>query len=153
MIGAMLARYAAYSPEAGLEAFNQALVALAEADLDGLDVRVDQHQVEDQVRKRHAAQRDAQAVHVGEVGLRRLAGLVDLGKDHLAARTVLSPPRGDLTMQRAQLTRLVATGMQFLQQPEQGRALQAPDRARVGWRSRASPQRTDSAGCDRCAAA
>src|SRR6266700_1174949 len=38
MIGAMLARYAAYSPKAGLEAFNQALVALAEADLNGLDV-------------------------------------------------------------------------------------------------------------------
>ena len=101
MIGAVLARYAAYLPEAGLEPFDQALVALAEADLDRLDVRVHQHQVEDQVRKRHAAQRHAQAAHVGEVGLRRFAGLVDLGKDHLAARTVLSPPRRDLTMQRA----------------------------------------------------
>lgn len=38
MIGAVLTRYAPHSPEAGLEAFNQALVALAEADLDGLDV-------------------------------------------------------------------------------------------------------------------
>ena len=88
----------AYSPRTGLEPFNQALVALAEADLDGLDVRVHQHQVEDQVWERHAAQGDAQAAHVGEVGLRRFARLMDLGKDHLAARAVLSPPRGDLTM-------------------------------------------------------
>src|SRR5439155_23546678 len=109
------ARYAAYSPKARLEAFNQALVALAEADLDGLDVRVDQHQMEDQVRKRHAAQRHAQAVHIGEVGLRRFAGLVDLGEHHLAARAVLSPRRGDLAMERAQLTSLVTTRVQFLQ--------------------------------------
>ena len=115
VIGAVLARHAADSPEAGLEAFNQALVALAEADLDGLDVRVHQHQVEDQVRKGHAAQGDAQAAHVGEVGLRRFARFVDLRKDHLAARAVLSPPRGDLTMQRAQLTSLVTTRVQFVQ--------------------------------------
>src|SRR5579859_2683062 len=80
--------------------------------------------MEDQVWKRHAAQRHAQAVHIGEVGLRRFAGLVDLGKDHLAARTVLSPPRRDLTMQRAQLTRLVAARVELLQEPEQRRALQ-----------------------------
>src|ERR1700724_3817042 len=76
------------------------------------------------MREWHATQRHAQAVHIGEVGLRRFARLVVLGKDHLAARTVLSPPRGDLTMQRAQLTSLVTTRVQFLQEPEQRRSLQ-----------------------------
>src|SRR5437870_12345976 len=99
MIGAVLTRYTTYLPQASFETFNQALVAFAEADLDGLDVRIHQHQVEHHVRKWHAAQRDAQAVHVGEVGLCRCARLMNLGKDHFAARTVLSPPRRNLTMQ------------------------------------------------------
>jgi hypothetical protein len=53
------------------------------ADLNGLDVRVDQHQVEDQVGEGHAAGRDAQAGHVGEVGLGGLARRVHLREDHL----------------------------------------------------------------------
>ena len=132
MIGAVLARHAADLPEAGLEPFDQRLEALREADLDGFDVRVDQHQVVDQMRERHAAQRDPQAVHVGEVGLRGFARLVDLGEDHLTVGAVLRPPGGDVPLQRAQLALLIAARMAFAQQPEQRRGPAAPDR-RSSW--------------------
>ena len=73
----------------------------------------------DQVRERDAAQRHAQAIHVGEVGLRSLARLVDLRKDHLAFGTKLGAPGGDVPLQRAQLARLVAARMPIAQQTEQ----------------------------------
>ena len=67
MIGAVLARYAAELPDARLETLDERLKAFREANLDGLHIRVHQHQVVDHVRKRHTPQRDAQAVHVGEI--------------------------------------------------------------------------------------
>jgi hypothetical protein len=124
MIGTMLAGYTAHPPQAGLESLDEAFEALAEADLDGFDVRVRQHQVEDQVLEGDAAERDAQAVHVREVGLSCLARRVDLREDHLAARTVLRTPGSDLPLQRAYLTRQIATRPPLVEQPEQRRCLE-----------------------------
>ena len=74
VVGAVELGHAAELPEAGLQAFGERLEALREAELDRLDIGVGQHQVVDQVRERHAGQRDAEVGHVGEVGLRHAAG-------------------------------------------------------------------------------
>ena len=104
------------------------------------------------MRKRHAAQRDAQAVHIGEVGLRRFARLVDLGKDHLAARDRTEPatPR---SADAACATDSPGSDQGAVPSAARTASCPAgPDRARAGWRSTASPRRTDWPGCDRCAA-
>ena len=124
VIGAVLARCAAYLPHTGLEAFNQRLEAFREADLDGLNVRVDQHQVIDQMRKRHPAQCDPQVVHVGKVRLSGFAWFMDLGEHHLTIRSVLRTPGGDVPLQGAQLPLLIATRLAFAQQSEQRLTLQ-----------------------------
>ncbi len=61
---------------------------------------------------------------MGEVGLRRDAGAMDLRGDHLPLRAVLEPPGGDMPLKRAELDRLIATGAAFHQQPEEGLGLQ-----------------------------
>src|SRR5215467_5247230 len=81
--------------------------------------------MKDQVRERHATERDAQVGHVGEVRLGRDAWLVDLWKEHLAVGAVLRPPGGHMGLQRAQLASLEAAGVAVLQPGEQRRALQS----------------------------
>jgi hypothetical protein len=116
VIGAMLAGNAANDlPHARLEAFDQRLEAFREADPDRLDIRVHQHQVVDQVRERHAAQRHVQAIHVGEVRLRGFPRFMQLRKHHLALGTVLGTPGSDVPLQRPQLPVLVAARMPFTQ--------------------------------------
>ena len=105
MIGAVPLGDAPELPEAALDPFDQRFEALGEADLDRFYIRVAEHQVEEQVRERHPAQRDPKRCHVREVGLRIHARQVDLGEDHLLARAVLGTPGGDLPLQRPQLHR------------------------------------------------
>ena len=124
VISAVLARRTADLPHAPFEPFDQRLEAFRKTDLDRLDVRVHQHQVVHQVRKGHTAQRHAQAGHVREVGLRSFTRFVDLRKDHLAVRTILSSPGRDMPLQRAQLALLIPTRVALAQQPEERLALE-----------------------------
>src|SRR5438045_2992425 len=80
------ARHAAQLGEGILQAVAEALEALGEADAAGLPVRVGQHEVVDQVRKRLAVDRHLQAAGVREIGGAQVAGLVDLAEEHLLGR-------------------------------------------------------------------
>ena len=124
VVGAVLLRYAAELPQRGLDPFRQRLEALRQADMDGFHIGVGQHEMEDEVREEDAGDGEAQVGHVGEVGLRPLAGPVDLGEDHLPGRAVLRAPRGDVPLQGPQLDRLVAPRVLVAQQGEEGRRLQ-----------------------------
>ena len=71
--------------------------------MDRFDIRIGQHQVEDEMGKGHTAERHLEVSHMGKVGLRRLPGPVHLREDDLLCGTVLRPPGGDVALQRAQL--------------------------------------------------
>src|SRR3954454_14099129 len=77
-----------------------------------------------QVLEWHSAQRDAQAVHVGEVRLRRLTGFVHLREHPLAARPELRSPASDLALQCPHLAVQILPRLPLLEQPEQRRRLQ-----------------------------
>jgi hypothetical protein len=124
VVGAVLTRHAAELPETALKSLGQGLEALGQTDLDRLDVRVGEHQVEDQVREGDPAESDPEIGHVGEVGLGDPARLVNLREEDLFVRAVLDPPDGDLALQSPQLACLVTPGMLLAEQPEQsGRLL------------------------------
>ena len=59
--------------------------------------------------------RVAQAVHVGEVGLRGFPWFMQLREHHLPLGSVLGAPGGDVPLQRPQLAVLVAARMPFTQ--------------------------------------
>ena len=110
-IGAMYPRSAAQIGQGVLQALAEALEALGEADGAGLPVRVSQHEVVDQVRKRLAVDGHLQAAGVREVGGAQVAGLVDLAEEHLLGRTVQGAPLLDVPLQGAQLPLGEATGL------------------------------------------
>jgi hypothetical protein len=124
MVGAMPLGDAAQVPQARLNAFDQRLEALREAELGGLHIGVAEHQVEDQMGKGHATQRDGQRGQVGEVGLGVDARQMALGEDDFLTRTVLRPPRRHLPLQRPQLDGLVAPRVQRAEQGKQRSGLQ-----------------------------
>src|SRR5581483_6283976 len=124
VIGPMLLWDAAKLPEATLEPLGQRLEALGEAEVDRLDVRVGEDQVEDEVREGDAGEGDPQVGHVGEVRLGNPPRLVHLGEDHLLVWTVLGPPEGDLALEGAQLVLLVVARPPGREHGKQGRALQ-----------------------------
>ena len=120
----MLLRHARELPEVPLQSLGQRLEALGKADRDGLDVRVGQHQVVDQVREGDAAQADAQVVHMGEVGLRKLARRAHLLRVALLLRAVQRGPLLDMALEGPQLDRLVAAGLLGAEEVEERLGLQ-----------------------------
>ena len=124
-IGAMHPRHAAQLGQGILQAVAEALEALGEADAAGLPVRVGQHEVVDQVRKRLAVDRHLQAAGVREIGGAQVAGLVDLAEEHLLGRPVQGAPLLEVPLQGAQLPLGKAAGILALQPVEHGLGLQA----------------------------
>ncbi len=110
-IGAMHPGHPAQLGQGVLQAVAEALEALREADRAGLPVRVGQHEVVDQLRKRLAIDGHLQAAGVREVGGAQLAGLVDLAEEHLLGRPVQGTPLLDVPLQGAQLPLGKATGI------------------------------------------
>src|SRR6266567_7510766 len=119
MIGAVLLGYASHLPHATLQAFGQRLEAFTETDRDGLYTGVRQHEREQQVREGHAAQRDAQVVHMGEIGLTSFTWLMPLFEDDILLRPMQRFPLRDVSLQGAHLDRLVPLGMLLTQQRKQ----------------------------------
>lgn len=124
-IGAMDPRHAAQFGQGVLQAVTEALEALGEADGAGLPVRVGQHEVVDQVRERHAPDRDPQARDVGEVRGTQPTRFVDLSEEDLLGRPVQGAPLLDVPLQGAELSIGEATGIGALQPVEHGFGLQA----------------------------
>ncbi len=98
--------------------------ALRQDEVDRFDIRIDQDEVEEQMRERDPAERDAEIGHVGEVRLRHDPGLMDLGEEDLLGRTVLRPPGGDLALEGAELDGLIVVRPAFAEQGEERRRLQ-----------------------------
>jgi hypothetical protein len=102
-IGAMHLRHAAQFRQRVLQPGAETLEALGEAGRARLPVRVGQHEVVDQVRKRLTVDGDAQAGAVREVGGAQPAGLMHLGEEHFLGRSVQGPPLFEAPLQGAQL--------------------------------------------------
>jgi hypothetical protein len=124
-VGAMHPRNAAQFGQGILQAVAEALEALGEADAAGLPVRVGQHEVVDQVRKRLAVDSHLQAGRVREIGGAQVAGLVDLAEEHLLGRPVQGAPLFDVPLQGAQLPVGKAAGLLALKPIQHGLGLQA----------------------------
>ena len=56
----------------------------------------------------HSVCGDGKVVHMGEVGLAKLSGLMDLLKDDLTSGARVSAPEPHVALERAQLDRLIA---------------------------------------------
>src|SRR3990172_325400 len=125
MIGAVLAGHPAQLPQAAFQSFGQRLEAFRRADAHCLHIRVGQDQMEHKVGESNPTQTDAKIGHVGEVGLGDATRIVDLRKDHLLFRAVAHPPDGNLALQGAQLTLLVAPRVLLVEQGKEGGALQS----------------------------
>ena len=115
IIGAMLLGHTAQAPQRRLQPRAQGLEALARADRYGLPVRVREHAVVQQMRKRLAGQRDLQLTHVGEIRLRLLARHVHLREEHLPQRSRPGAPGMKAPLQRTQLADTEAPGIAFVQ--------------------------------------
>jgi hypothetical protein len=100
-VGAMHPRNAAQLGQGVLQAVAEALEALAEAHAAGLPVRVGQHEVVDQVRKRLAVDGHLQAGRVREIGSAQTAGRMDLAEEDFLGRPVQGPPLLDVPLQGA----------------------------------------------------
>lgn len=90
-------------PQRVLKTFAQALETLRTANRAGLPVRVRQHEVIDQMRKRLAGDRDGQRGHVSEIRLPQTSRLVLLREVHFPPRAFRRSPHLDAPLQRAQL--------------------------------------------------
>jgi hypothetical protein len=117
--------HAAQLGQGVLQAVAETLEALGEADGARLPVRVGQHEVVDQVRKRLAAEGDLQPRRVREVGGAEPAGFVDLREEDLLGRSVQGTPLLDMPLQGAQLAIRKAAGVFALEPGKQGLGLQA----------------------------
>lgn len=100
-ITAVPTRHAAQFPQRILQAVGQRLERLGGAQRHRLPVRVGQHKVVHHVIEPLAGDRDVQRVHVGEVGRREVAGVVDLAEHDGLPRAVGGPPLPHATLERA----------------------------------------------------
>jgi len=112
-IAAVPSRYAAQFPERVLQAVGERLERLRRTRRHGLPVRVGQHEVVHHVIESPAGDRDVQRVHVGEVGGREIAGVVDLAEHDGLLGPVGRPPLPHATFKSAtvrieELTRVLA---------------------------------------------
>ncbi len=84
-----------------------------------LPIRVGQHEHAQQVREQLASDRDRELGRAREVGLRRLAGAMQLRQRNQLLGSACSTPLPHASLQRTQLPVLVSLGMLLLQQLEQ----------------------------------
>jgi hypothetical protein len=124
-IGPMHPRNTAQFGQGVLQPVAEALEALGKADGAALPVRVGQHEMVNQVRKRLTADGDLQARRVREVGGTQPARLMHLLEKDLLDRPVQGAPLLDVSLQGAQLPIGEAAGVRLLQPGEQGLGLQA----------------------------
>jgi hypothetical protein len=111
----MRCRNATKGRQCTLKTFGERFKALRETDHDGFKVRVAQHSMKQHMEKRYPSHRYSQLVHMSEVRLDRLARLMHLFKHHFALWALLTSPRRNSPLQRAQLTGLVTSRRLLLQ--------------------------------------
>jgi hypothetical protein len=124
-VGPMDLGNTAQLPHRVLEPFAETLQALGETDRPRLPVGVRQHEVVDQMRKRHAGNGDAQAAAMGEIRGAQPTRLVDLREDHFLGGSVQRSPALEPALQGPQLVGREPARMLPLQFREQGGGQQA----------------------------
>jgi len=97
-VAAVPPRNASQFPQRVLQAGAEGLERLRRAERDGFPVGVRQCEVIRQMRKRPAAERHPQRLHVGKVRGRQIAGMVDLREHHLLPRPLCGPPETNLPL-------------------------------------------------------
>src|SRR5437868_6069759 len=102
-IGAVASGNAAEFEERLLQALREALETLGKADAARLPVRVGEHKVIQQVRKRPPGDHDPQVRKVAEVGSAEIAGMVLLREEDLPGRSLGRAPLLHLALQTAEL--------------------------------------------------
>ena len=106
VVRAVLQRHRTQPPQRTLQPLRQRLEALREAQRRRLDIRVGEHEVVAQVRKRLAGNAHSERPHLREVRLAMLARTMLLREHNLPLRTRERPPAPESTLQRAQLPAL-----------------------------------------------
>jgi hypothetical protein len=123
-VGAMTLGHAAQFPHGVLPTHAQAGEALRPAQGHVLPVRVRQHEVVQQVRKRLPRDGHVQFVHVREVRRAEPAGLMHLAEKHFLGRPVLGFPLPHPPFHRSPLPLPVAAGVLTLEPLDQSLGLQ-----------------------------
>jgi len=116
--------HATHFPKRILHPLAQAGEALREAQRHVFPVRVRQHEVVQQVRKRLPVHGHAQALHVREVRRAQPARLMHLAEEHFLGRPMLSPPLPHAPFHRPPLPPPVLAGTFPLQPVHQGLGLE-----------------------------
>lgn len=124
-IAAVPSRHAAQRPQRFLESAAERLERLGEANADRLPIRVREREVIQQVVERLAGDRDAQAIHVREVGSRQVARVVNLREHDWPPRSMGTAPVSNPPLERSPLRVGKLTGIPVLEPREQGEGLQA----------------------------
>ena len=97
----MPSRHATEFPQGVLQTIGKSLKRLGHADTHRFPVRVGQDEVVDQMVERLTSDRDAEGIHVREIGGGEISGLMHLSKDGEFARSVATPPLPDAAFKRA----------------------------------------------------
>src|SRR5262249_47614932 len=118
MVGAMLSGSTANLPQGPLDPLGQCLKRFAETDVDHFHIRVGQHKMVEQMRKRNLSQSDAHVLHVGKIRLTSFSWHMDLLKNDLFAGSVQRFPACDMPTQRPVLAWAIRVGMALTNQGE-----------------------------------
>src|SRR5712691_1697864 len=108
MVSSVLLWHSTKLPERFLDPLSQGLKRLAEAQADRFCVGVGEHKVIDHVREGLPCDGDAQILHMGEIRLCSLAGLVPLLKDDLLLRSMHGAPSCNMPLHGSDLSRSIA---------------------------------------------
>jgi hypothetical protein len=98
MVSSVLLWHSTKLPERFLDPLSQGLKRFAEAQADRFCVGVGEHKVIDHMREGVPCNRHAQILHMGEIRLCSLAGLVPLLKDHFVLWSMHSSPSSDMSL-------------------------------------------------------
>jgi len=118
-VGAMTLGHAAQFPQGVLHARAQAGEALRKTQRHLFPVRVGEHEVVEQVRKRLTLDGHAQLVHVREVRRAQPARFMHLAEEDFLGRSVLRLPLPHAPLQRPPVTLPVLPGLLTLQPLQQ----------------------------------
>jgi hypothetical protein len=94
-------RHTTEFPQGVLQTIGECLERLGRADTHRFPVRVGQDEVVDQVIERLPGDRDAEGIHVGEIGGGEITGVMHLSEDGEFAGSVASTPLPDAAFKRA----------------------------------------------------
>ena len=98
VIGAVLLWDPTQLPECFLDPLGQGLESLAEAQADRFRVGVGEDKVIDHVRERFSCNGHPELLHMGEIGLCSLSGLVSLLEDDLLLWPMHGTPSGNMSL-------------------------------------------------------